>query len=81
MANISLLYFDNSKLSAIMSKLSLLNVKLRRIDIPVSEIGTHFQTFSVADEGLGGDDVFLCGSTLSINALFWKKSHILLYIP
>ena len=61
MANVSLLYFDNSKLSAIMSKLSLLKVKLRRIDIPVSEIGTHFQTFSVADEGLGGDDVFSVG--------------------
>ena len=41
-----------------MSKLLLLKVKMRRIDIPVSEIGTHFQTFSVADEGLGGDAVF-----------------------
>ena len=44
------------------------------VDIPVSDIGRHFQTFSVADEGLGGDDVFLCGSTLSINALFGKNS-------
>ena len=64
-----------------MSKLLLLKVKVRRIDIPVSEIGKHLQTFSVADEDLGGDDVFLCGSTLSINALFWKKSHTLRYIP
>ena len=46
---------------------------MRRKDIPVGEFGRHFQTFSVADEGLGGDDVFLCGSTLSMNALFWKK--------
>ena len=53
-----------------MSKLLLLKVKMRRIDIPVSEIGRHFQTFSVADEGFG---VFVCGSTLSMNALFWKK--------
>ena len=53
-----------------MSKLLLLKVKMRRIDIPVSEIGRHFQTFSVADEGVG---VFVCGSTLSMNALFWKK--------
>ena len=73
--NNSLLYFDNSKLSAIMSKLLLLKVKMRRIDIPVSEIGRHFQTFSVVDEGLGGDDLFLCGSTLSINSLFWKKTQ------
>ena len=63
-----------------MSKLLLLKVKMRRIDIPVSEIGRHFQTISVADEGLGGDDVFLCGSTLSIKSLFWKKSRILRYI-
>ena len=50
------------------------------VDIPVSDIGRHFQTFSVADEGLGGDDVFLCGSTLSINALFGKKiAHIAVY--
>ena len=64
-----------------MSKLLLLKVKMRRIDIPVSEIGRHFQTFSVADEGLGGDDVFLCGSTLFIKSLFWKKkSRILRYI-
>ena len=55
---------------------------MRRIDIPVSEIGRHFQTFSVTDEGLWGDDVFLCGSTLSMNALLLeKKSHILRYIP
>ena len=53
-----------------MSKLLLLKVKMRRIDIPFSEIGRHFQTFSVADEGVG---VFVCGSTLSMNALFWKK--------
>ena len=53
-----------------MSKLLLLKVKMRRIDIPVSEIGRHFQTFSVADEGVG---VFVCGSTLSMNALFWKN--------
>ena len=58
----SLLYFDYSKLSAIMSKLLLLKVKMIHIDIPVSEMGTHFQTFSVADEGLGT-------STLYINAL------------
>ena len=64
-----------------MSKLFLLKVKMRRIDIPVSEIGAHFQTYFVADEGLGGYDVYLCGSTLSINALFWKKSHTLRYIP
>ena len=55
-----------------MSKLLLLKVKMRRIDIPVSEIGRHFQTFSVADEGVG---VFVCGSTLSMNALFWKKKN------
>ena len=54
-----------------MSKLLLLKVKMRRIDIPVSEIGRHFQTFSVADEGVG---VFVCGSTLSMYALFWKKN-------
>ena len=58
-----------------MSKLLLLKVKMRRtcIDIPVREIGRHFQTFSVADEGVG---VFVCGSTLSMNALFWKKTRI-----
>ena len=56
-----------------MSKLLVLKVKMRRIDIPVSEIGRHFQTFSVADEGVG---VFFCGSTPSINALFWKKTRI-----
>ena len=33
---------------------------MRRIDIPVTEIDIHFQTFSVADEGLWGD-VFLWG--------------------
>ena len=49
---------------------------MRRIDIPVSEIGAHFQTYFVADEGLGGYDVYLCGSTLSINALFWEKNRI-----
>ena len=54
-----------------MSKLLLLKVKMRRIDIPFSEIGRHFQTFSVADEGIG---VFVCASTLSMNALFWKKT-------
>ena len=59
-----------------MSKLLLLKVKMRCIDNPISEIGRHFQTFSVADEGLGGDDVFLCVSTLSMNALFWKKKRI-----
>ena len=41
-----------------MSKLLLLKVKMGRIDIPVSEIGSHFQTFSVADEGLGGVTCF-----------------------
>ena len=46
---------------------------MRRKVIPFSEIGTHFQTFSVVDGGLGVDEVFLCGSTLSTNALFWKK--------
>ena len=56
-----------------MSKLLLLKVKMRRIDIPFSEIGRHFQTFSVADDGVG---VFVCGSTLSMNALFWKKKRI-----
>ena len=68
-----MLYYDNSKLSDIMSKLLLLKVKVRRIDIPVSEIGRNFQIFS--DEGLGGDDEYLCGSTLSINALFGKKNR------
>ena len=53
-----------------MSKLLLLKVKMRRIDFPVSKIGRHFQTFSVADEGVG---VFVCGSILSMNVLFWKK--------
>ena len=48
---------------------------MRRKDIPFSEIGTHFQTFSVVDDGLGGDEVFLCGSRLSTNALFWKKNR------
>ena len=50
-----------------MYKLLLFKVKMRRTDIPVSEIGRHFQTFSVADEGVG---VFVCASTLSMNALF-----------
>ena len=59
-----------------MSKLLLLKVKMRRIDIPVSEIGRHFQTFSVADEGVG---VFVCGSTLSMNALFWKNGYNAVY--
>ena len=54
-----------------MSKLLLLKVKMRRIDFPVSKIGRHFQTFSVADEGVG---VFVCGSILSMNVLFWKKN-------
>ena len=49
---------------------------MRRIDIPISEIGSHSQTFSVAGESLGGDEVFLCGSTLSMNALFWKLNCI-----
>ena len=40
-----------------MFKLLLLKVKMRRIDIPVSEIERHFQTFSGADEGVG---VFVC---------------------
>ena len=53
-----------------MSKSLLLKVKVRRIDIPVSKIGRHFQTFSVADGGHEGNDVFLCGSTLSKNVLF-----------
>ena len=35
-----------------MYKLLLLEVIMGRIDIPASEIGSHFQTFSVADEGL-----------------------------
>ena len=48
-----LLYFDNSKFSVNRFKLLLLEVKMRRIDIPVSEMGRHFQTFPVADEGLG----------------------------
>ena len=52
---------------------------MRRIDIPFSEIGRYFQTFSVADEGVG---VFVCGSTLSMNALFWKKTpDTMQYIP
>ena len=54
-----------------MSKLLLLKFKMRHIDIPVREIGRHFQTFSAADEGVG---VFVCASTLSMNALFWKKT-------
>ena len=45
-----------------------------RIDSPVSQIA--FKLFSVADEGLGGDDVFLYGFTLSLNVLFWKKNRI-----
>ena len=35
-----------------MSKLLLLKAKMGRIDIPVGEIGSHFQTSSVVDEGL-----------------------------
>ena len=63
-----------------MSKLLLLKVTMRHIDISDSEIGTHFQTVSAADEGLGGDGVFLCESTLSINALFWTKiTYIAVY--
>ena len=50
-----------------MSKLLLLKVKMRCIDFPVSKIGRHFQTFSVADEGVG---VFVCGSILSIMSSF-----------
>ena len=46
---------------------------MKRIDIHVSENGRHLQTFSFADEGPMGDDVFLCGSTLSMNVLFWEK--------
>ena len=53
---------------------------MRRIDIPVGEIGRHFQTFSETDEGLWGDDVFLCGSTLSMNALLLEKiAYIAVY--
>ena len=59
-----------------MSKLLLLMVKMGRTDIPVSQIGSHVQTFSVADEGLGGDDVFLGRCTLSTNVLVWKKNRI-----
>ena len=59
-----------------MSKLLLLMVTMRRIDIPDSEIGTHFQTVCVADEGLGGYGVFLCEPTLSTKTLFWTKNHI-----
>ena len=54
---------------------------MRRIDIPDSESGTHFQTVSVADKGLGGDGVFLCESTLSINALFWTRTHYIAVYP
>ena len=54
---------------------------MTRVDITASKISRHFLTFSVFDEGLGGDDVFLCGFTLSMNALFGKKSHKLQYIP
>ena len=56
---------------------------MRRINIPVSEIDTHFRTFSVADEGMGGggDAKFLCGPTLSINALFWKKNEYFAVYP
>ena len=67
-----MLYFDNSELNAIMSKLLLLKVKMTRVDITVSKISRHFLTFSVFDEGLGGDDVFLCGFTLSMNAFLEK---------
>ena len=52
-----------------MSRLLLLKVKMRRIDFPVSKIGRHFQTFSVADEGVG---VFVCGSILSMNVLVYE---------
>ena len=41
--------------------LLLLKVKMRRMDKPVSEIGRHFQTFSVADEGLVEMTCFAAG--------------------
>ena len=55
---IFLLYFDNS--SANMSLL-LLKVKMRRMDKSISEIGRHFQTFSVADKRLVEMTCFAAG--------------------
>ena len=34
---------------------------MRRIDYPVSELGRHFQTFSVIEEGLGEMMCFSAG--------------------
>ena len=54
---------------------------MRRIDIPVSKIGTHFQTFSDADECLGGGGG--CGVSLWLYTIFKcllfekKTSHTL----
>ena len=46
---------------------------MRRIDIRVSEICTHFQTCSVTDKGIGE---MTCGSTLSISPTFGKNPLI-----
>ena len=46
---------------------------MRRIDIRVCEICTHFQTCSVTDKGIGE---MTCGSTLSISPTFGKNPLI-----
>ena len=68
-----LLYFDNS--SANISKLLLLKVKMRHTFI--SQIGRHFQTFSVAGEGFG--DIMCLPAViyyLIYKSPFWKKNCI-----
>ena len=64
-----------------MSKSLLLKVKMRRIDIPVNEIGRYFQTFSVADEGLGEMTCSSAGLHYLYSPPLGKKSHIWRYIP
>ena len=50
-------------------------------DIPVSEIGSHFQTFSVADEGLGGVTFFFVGLHYLQMPSFGKKIACIAVYP
>ena len=62
-----------------MSKLLLLKVKMRLIDISVNEIGTPFQTFFVAYKGLGESHVSLWVYTIYKCPLWEKIAYIMVY--